>query len=307
MVNALRWAAGQMDHRYKILEEARVQDIQSYHGLTEKGEKRRIVDAETGRITEELYPAMPYIVIMIDEMADLMATHGKEVEAQIVRLASLSRAVGIHLVLATQRPEATVITGLIKANIPARISFQLKSQIDSRTILDTGGAEKLLGNGDMLYSAADGKEIRRIQGVFVSDDEVKRVTTFLEQQKEARGEDEAVDELEDAPGSDSLAVAMDSLDEGSKQDDLYEEVKRIVIQSGRASTTNLQTTFGIGYPRAARLMHLLEENGVIGMVDGKKKVLLSHDSSETEVSSDEEKQLGDDPLADQSARDKWQA
>lgn len=307
VVNALRWAAGQMDHRYKILEEARVQDIQSYHGLTEKGEKRRIVDAETGRITEELYPAMPYIVIMIDEMADLMATHGKEVEAQIVRLASLSRAVGIHLVLATQRPEATVITGLIKANIPARISFQLKSQIDSRTILDTGGAEKLLGNGDMLYSAADGKEIRRIQGVFVSDDEVKRVTTFLEQQKEARGEDEAVDELEDAPGSDSLAVAMDSLDEGSKQDDLYEEVKRIVIQSGRASTTNLQTTFGIGYPRAARLMHLLEENGVIGMVDGKKKVLLSHDPSETEVSSDEEKQLGDDPLADQSARDKWQA
>jgi len=186
VVNVLRWAAGQMDHRYKVLEEARVQDIESYHAESEKGTKRRIVDAETGRVTEEALPLMPYIVIMIDEMADLMATHGKEVESLVVRLASLSRAVGIHLVLATQRPEATVITGLIKANIPARISFQLKSQIDSRTILDTGGAEKLLGNGDMLYSAADGKEMKRIQGVFVSDDEVKRVTSFLEKQKEGK-------------------------------------------------------------------------------------------------------------------------
>lgn len=305
VVNALRWAAGQMDHRYKVLEEARVQDIQSYHDLTEKGEKRRIVDAETGRVTEEPFPHMPYIVIMIDEMADLMATHGKEVEVLIVRLASLSRAVGIHLVLATQRPEATVITGLIKANIPARISFQLKSQIDSRTILDTGGAEKLLGNGDMLYSAADGKEMKRIQGVFVSDDEVKRVTTFLEQQKEDLGADETDDELEEAE-SDGITLAMDAMDEGSKQDDLYDEVKRIVIQSGRASTTNLQTTFGIGYPRAARLMHLLEENGVIGMVDGKKKVLLSNAPEAAEGVEDEEKQLGDDPLADQAERDKWQ-
>ena len=305
VVNALRWAAGQMDHRYKILEEARVQDIQSYHDLTEKGEKRRIVDAETGRVTEEPFPHMPYIVIMIDEMADLMATHGKEVEVLIVRLASLSRAVGIHLVLATQRPEATVITGLIKANIPARISFQLKSQIDSRTILDTGGAEKLLGNGDMLYSAADGKEMKRIQGVFVSDDEVKRVTTFLEQQKEDLGADEADDDLGEDENN-GIALAMDAMDEGSKQDDLYDEVKRIVIQSGRASTTNLQTTFGIGYPRAARLMHLLEENGVIGMVDGKKKVLLSNAPEAAEGVEEEEKQLGDDPLSDQAERDKWQ-
>lgn len=305
VVNVLRWAAGQMDHRYKILEEARVQDIQSYHDLTEKGEKRRVVDAETGRITEEAFPHMPYIVIMIDEMADLMATHGKEVEAQIVRLASLSRAVGIHLVLATQRPEATVITGLIKANIPARISFQLKSQIDSRTILDTGGAEKLLGNGDMLYSAADGKEMRRIQGVFVSDDEVKRVTSFLEEQKEARGDEDTLDDFDDEGENGGIAQAMDAIDEGSKSDDLYEEVKRIIIQTGRASTTNLQTTFGIGYPRAARLMHLLEENGVIGMVDGKKKVLLSNAPDATV--EEKETQYGDDPQNDQAARDKWQA
>ena len=307
VINVLKWAAGQMDHRYKLLEEARVQDIAGYHELIAKGEKRRIVDTEASRITEEAYPAMPYIVIMIDEMADLMATHGKEVEVLIVRLASLSRAVGIHLVLATQRPEATVITGLIKANIPARISFQLKSQIDSRTILDTGGAEKLLGNGDMLYSAADGKEMRRIQGVFVSDDEVKRVTSFLEKQKIDRGEEELGEDFGESPDSgDSITDALNALDDGAKSDDLYEEVKRIIIQTGRASTTNLQTTFGIGYPRAARLMHLLEENGVIGMVDGKKKVLLSNAPPDASLEATE-KQYGDDPLSDQAEREKWQA
>jgi DNA segregation ATPase FtsK/SpoIIIE, S-DNA-T family len=306
VLNVLRWAAGQMDHRYKVLEEAHVQDIGAYHDLVEKGGKRRIVDAETGRVTEEFFPAMPYIIIMIDEMADLMATQGKEVESVVVRLASLSRAVGIHLILATQRPEATVITGLIKANIPARISFQLRSHIDSRTILDASGAEKLLGNGDMLYAAADGKEMRRIQGVFVSDDEVKRVTTFLQKQKQDRGEDEIGEDFGESGETGSITDAMNALDDGGKSDDLYEEVKRIVIQTGRASTTNLQTTFGIGYPRAARIMHLLEENGVVGMVDGKKKVLLS---SAPVTSSDEEgpKQYGDDPQMDQAERDKWQA
>lgn len=305
VVNVLRWAVGQMDYRYKILEEARVQDIADYHALTAKGEKRRIVDAETGQVTEEFFPNMPYIVIMIDEMADLMATHGKDVEVLIVRLASLSRAVGIHLILATQRPEATVITGLIKANIPARISFQLKSHIDSRTILDASGAEKLLGNGDMLYAAADGKEMRRIQGVLVSDDEVKRVTTFLQKQKQDLGEEEIGDDFGGDDGVASITEAMNALDDGGKSDDLYEEVKRIVIQTGRASTTNLQTTFGIGYPRAARIMHLLEENGVIGVVDGKKKVLLSNVTGSTDERG-EEKPASDDPLALQAERDKWQ-
>jgi len=304
VVNVLRWAAGQMDYRYKILEEARVQDIQTYHELTAKGEKRRIVDAETGHVTEEFFPNMPYIVIMIDEMADLMATHGKDVEVLIVRLASLSRAVGIHLILATQRPEATVITGLIKANIPARISFQLKSHIDSRTILDASGAEKLLGNGDMLYAAADGKDMRRIQGVFVSDDEVKRVTTFLQKQKQDLGEEEIGDDFGD-DGPTGITEAMNALDDGGKSDDLYEEVKRIIIQTGRVSTTNLQTTFGIGYPRAARIMHLLEENGVIGMVDGKKRVLLSVATGDADGSAGE-KPAGDDPVALQAERDKWQ-
>ncbi len=306
VINVLRWATGQMDHRYKILEEARVQDIAGYHELLTRGEKRTIVDAETGRVTKEFFPPMPYVVIMMDEMADLMATHGKDVEVLIVRLASLSRAVGIHLVLATQRPEATVITGLIKANIPARVSFQLKSQIDSRTILDTGGAEKLLGNGDMLYSAADGKEIRRIQGVFVSDDEIKRVTTFLEKQKQDLGDDEIGEDFGESGAPDGIMAAMDAIDDGGKSDDLYEEVKHLIIQTGRASTTNLQTTFGIGYPRAARLMHLLEESGVIGMVDGKKKVLIAKTPENTTV-TEEAPQYGDDPTADQATRDKWQA
>ena len=280
-------------------------DIRSYRELVARGEKRTHINSETGTVTQEEFPVIPYLVIMIDEMADLMATHGKEVEGLVVRIASLSRAVGIHLVLATQRPEATVITGLIKANIPARISFQLKSQIDSRTILDTGGAEKLLGNGDMLYSAADGKEMRRIQGVFVSDDEIKRVTTFLIKQKEYLGADEIGGDIDDETGSDPITQAMDAMDDGSKSDDLYEEVKRIMIETGRASTTNLQTTFGIGYPRAARLMHLLEENGVIGMVDGKKKVLMS--KAIVDTLAEEKKEYGDEHLAEQSERDKWQA
>lgn len=306
VVNALRWAAGQMDYRYKLLEEACVQDIQAYHILTAKGEKRRIVDTETGRITEELFPDMPYIVIMIDEMADLMSTHGKEVEVLIVRLASLSRAVGIHLILATQRPEATVITGLIKANIPARISFQLKSHIDSRTILDMSGAEKLLGNGDMLYSAADGKETRRIQGVFVSDDEVKRVTTFLQKQKQDLGEDEIGGELEGNQLGSTITEAMDAMDNGAKEDALYEQAKAMTIESGRASTTSFQTAFSVGYPRAARLMHLLEDNGVVGMVDGKKTVLIGKEDIVSASAEDDQKQYGDDSLSEQSDRDKWQ-
>lgn len=308
VINVLRWAAGQMDHRYKLLEEARVQDVEGYHNLTAKGEKRRMIDTETGRVTEEPFPDMPYIVIMIDEMADLMATHGKDVEVLIVRLASLSRAVGIHLVLATQRPEATVITGLIKANIPARISFQLKSQIDSRTILDTSGAEKLLGNGDMLYSAADGKELRRIQGVFVSDDEVKRVTTFLRNQKEELGEDEIGEDFSGtADGSSDITEAMDAMDSGAKDDALYEQAKQLTVQTGRASTTAFQTAFSVGYPRAARLMRLLEENGVVGIVDGKKKVLMSSGASDVAVSTEEEqKEYGDEHMAEQGERDKWQ-
>ncbi|MEI8096575.1 MAG: DNA translocase FtsK 4TM domain-containing protein [Candidatus Moraniibacteriota bacterium] len=306
VINTLRWAAGQMDQRYKLLEEAGVQDIQAYRVLTSQGKKRQIVDNETGKVREEFFPEMPYIIIMIDEMADLMVTHQKEVEPLIVRLASLARAIGIHLVLATQRPEATVITGLIKANIPARISFQLRSHIDSRTILDASGAEKLLGNGDMLYSAADGKEMRRIQGVFVSDDEVKRVIAFWQKQKQDLGEDEIGGELDDDLVN-NVTEAIDAMDNGAKEDSFYEQAKAMTIQTGRVSTTSFQTAFSIGYPRAARLTRLLEDNGVVGMVDGKKAVLIGkEDITATSTIEDDRRQYGDDPLSDQSERDKWQ-
>lgn len=306
VVNVLRWAVGEMEHRYKVLEEVHARDIVTYRERALLGEHKTVVDEETGKVIKEPFLNLPYLVIVIDEMADLMSMHGKEVEALINRLAAKSRAIGIHLLLATQRPEVTVITGLIKSNIPTRIAFQLKSQIDSRTILAAGGAEKLLGNGDMLYSPSEGTEMRRIQGAFVSDDEVKRVTTFWRNQKENFGEDEIGGELDGDDRVVDITEAMDALDNGSKEDALYEQAKEMTIRTGRASTTSFQTAFSVGYPRAARLMHLLEENGVVGMVEGKKTVLMNEGKTVPASAEDEKEQYGDNPLADQGDRDKWQ-
>jgi len=306
VVNALRWAVGEMEHRYKVLEEVHARDIVAYRERALLGEHKTVIDAETGKVVKEPFLNLPYFVIVIDEMADLMSMHGKEVEALINRLAAKSRAIGIHLLLATQRPEVTVITGLIKSNIPTRIAFQLKSQIDSRTILAAGGAEKLLGNGDMLYSPSEGTEMRRIQGAFVSDDEVKRVTTFWRNQKENFGEEGIGGELDLDDKTVDITEAMDELDNGSKEDALYEQAKEMTIRTGRASTTSFQTAFSVGYPRAARLMHLLEENGVVGMIGGKKTVLMNEGKVIPASAEDEKEQYGDNPLADQSDRDKWQ-
>jgi S-DNA-T family DNA segregation ATPase FtsK/SpoIIIE len=311
VVNVLRWAVGEMERRYKLLEAVHARDLLTYREKCAQGEMRTLVDAETGKVTEENLEPLPYIVIIIDEMADLMVAHGKEVEALIIRLAQMSRAIGVHLVLATQRPSVEVITGLIKANIPTRVAFQVTTQIDSRTILDTGGAEKLLGNGDMLYSSSDGGDIKRLQGVFVSDDEVKRVTAFLRKQKEEAGEDEIGEDFDGEGEQTSITEAIDALDEGAGKDDLYEKAKLLVVSTGRASTTYLQTALGVGYPRGARLMHLLEENGVVGMVDGKKCVLMSAASVPGSAlaaagDADEKKEYGDDHVSDQQERDKWQ-
>lgn len=303
VVNVLRWAVGEMERRYKLLEEAHARDLLSYREKCARGETKTVVDHETSKVREEQLETLPYIVITIDEMADLMVAHGKEVEALVIRLAQMSRAIGIHLILATQRPSVEVLTGLIKANIPTRIAFQVTTQIDSRTILDTGGAEKLLGNGDLLYSPSEGTEMKRLQGVFVSDDEVKRVTAFLRKQKETLGEDEIGEDFGAGNDKENMMEALDSMDEGAKEDDLYGRAKELVISTGRASTTYLQTALGIGYPRGARLMHLLEQNGVVGMVDGKKKVLMSQ-AAPTEA--EEEKPYGDEHVAEQSERDKWQ-
>lgn len=298
VVNALKWAVGEMERRYKTLESAGSRDIHSYREKMARGEKKRVVDSETSEVREEELVPMPQVVIVIDEMADLMVAHGKEVEASIILLAQKGRAAGIHLVLATQRPEVNVVTGLIKANMPARISFKLKSQIDSRTILDTGGAEKLLGNGDMLYSSAEASSLQRIQGVFVSEDEVKKVVDFIERQKAEKGLDEIG---EDFGGSDENPIDLDNT-AGSDEDEhdpIYQAAKKLVVETQRASTTYLQTFLKIGYPKAARVMQTLEQRGVVGPeVNKKREVLLK--------TLDEGRQYGDDPLADQAAREKWQ-
>lgn len=298
VVNALKWAVGEMERRYKTLESAGSRDIHSYREKAARGEKKRVVDSETSEVREEDLAPMPQVVIVIDEMADLMVAHGKEVEASIILLAQKGRAAGIHLVLATQRPEVNVVTGLIKANMPARISFKLKSQIDSRTILDTGGAEKLLGNGDMLYSSAEASNLQRIQGVFVSEDEVKKVVDFIERQKIEKGLDEIG---EDFGGGEENPIDLDGTG-GSDEDEhdpIYQAAKKLVVETQRASTTYLQTFLKIGYPKAARVMQTLEQRGVVGPeVNKKREVLLK--------TLEEGKQYGDDPIADQAAREKWQ-
>ncbi len=305
VINVLKWTSAEMERRYKLLEAAHVRDLSGYKEKYRQGEKRIVTDPITHQQKEEDLENLPAIVIVIDEMADLMIAHGKEVESTIIRIAQMSRAVGIHLILATQRPSVEVITGLIKANIPTRIAFQVTNQIDSRTILDSGGAEKLLGSGDMLYAASEGKDMKRIQGAFISDDEVRRVVAFWKKQKEEFGEDELDDFDEE---ENSIAEALNSIDEGSKEDDLYEAAKQVMIESGRASTTYLQTALGIGYPRAARLTGLLEKNGIIGSVGGKKVVLIGKGPVHAEGIEPEESEADDDEdaLSMQKERDKWQ-
>lgn len=298
VVNALKWAVGEMERRLKVLESTGSRDIDSYRKKRQQGEKKRVIDSETNEIKEEELPPLPYIVIVIDEMADLMAAHGKEVDASIIRLASKSRAAGIHLIFATQRPEVNVITGLIKANMPARISLKLKSTIDSRTILDAGGAEKLMGNGDMLYSSAEASSLQRIQGVYVSEHEVEKVVHFLERQKIEKGLDEIG---EDFGGGDENPIDLDNT-AGSDEDEhdpIYQAAKKLVVETQRASTTYLQTFLKIGYPKAARVIQTLEQRGVVGPeVNKKREVLLK--------TLEEGHRYGDDPLIDQAEREKWQ-
>ena len=257
---ALKWLAKEMDRRYNVLEAEKVRDISSYH---ENVVKPAVEKGDTGKPMPE---AMPYIVVIIDELADIMQSYPRELEAGIVRLAQMSRAVGIHLVLSTQRPSVKVITGLIKANIPARVAFQVASQIDSRTILDTGGAEKLLGAGDMLFLSNDMSKPRRIQGAFISEMEVKKVVAFVAKNNDAPlGGVDFSENAQSGPNS-----IFSSMEEDGEEDDKYEEAKQAVIEAGKASTSYLQRKLGIGYSRAARLIDALESRGVIGPGDGAK-------------------------------------
>jgi S-DNA-T family DNA segregation ATPase FtsK/SpoIIIE len=259
---SLKWAAAEMNRRYDILESESVRDIDSYHKKHEKE------FAKGANSTDDTGPdRMPYIVIIIDELADIMQAFPRELEAAIVRLAQMSRAVGIHLILSTQRPEVNVITGLIKANVPSRIALRVPTGIDSRTILDTVGAEKLLGQGDMLAMIGD-NQARRLQSAFITEDEVKAIVTYL---KNAYKDDirDTIDLAGNITGEKSL-FADGIADAGDDDDALYEEARSIIIEAGKGSTSYLQRKLKVGYARAARLMDMLEERGVIGAADGAK-------------------------------------
>ncbi len=311
VLSALKWAIGEMERRYKILQKVGSKDIASFNKKAESGEMFKNIDTETGEITEECVEKIPYIVIVIDELADLMASHGKEVEGAIIRLAQMARAVGIHLILSTQKPIVTVITSLIKSNIPTRIAFRVPSLMDSRTILDASGAEKLLGNGDMLFSAAESVDLRRVQGVFVSEEEIKKVVEFIKKQKFEKIEDGLDEEItveetrvEGSRNGEAKTVQyadkidFDSIESSEQEDSLYEDAKRTVVQAGKASSSLLQRRLRVGYSRAARLIDMLEENGIIGAADGARpREVLIGGAGQPEYS---------DPAQDQIARDKWQ-
>ncbi len=264
-IMALKWAAKEMDRRYDILEKNSARDIESYHRNILEPALSKAKDDEDIQID-----SMPYMVVIIDELADLMQTYPRELEAAIVRLAQMSRAVGIHLILSTQRPSVNVITGLIKANIPARMAFQVASQIDSRTILDAAGAEKLLGAGDMLFMGAEMSKPIRIQGAYISEKEVKGVVKYLKDTYADELQDEINFSTENTSNAIfSAGIESDSFD-GGDDDDMYEEARETVIQAGKASTSFLQRKLRVGYARAARLMDMLEERGVIGPGEGAK-------------------------------------
>lgn len=277
---ALRWAAKEMDRRYDILEKSSVRDIASYHKnilLPElekiKGdEKLKIKGGDEDELIEAKLPdSMPYIVIIIDELADIMQAYPRELESAIVRLAQMSRAVGIHLILSTQRPSVNVITGLIKANVPSRIALQVASQIDSRTILDMRGAEELLGAGDMLYLSAEMSSPRRIQSAFMSETELKKVVKYLIDNTDSTTEEIQLNNEDNGGSAVNDPIFNASAESGvdpEDDDELYQEAKEMVMQVGKASTSYIQRKLRVGYARAARLMDILEERGVIGPADG---------------------------------------
>ena len=266
---ALKWVAKEMDRRYDILEAESVRDIESYHKNILAPALKKLEKGEGQESRENLPETMPYFAIVIDELADIMHAYPRELEAAIVRLAQMSRAVGIHLILSTQRPSVNIITGLIKANIPARIALQVSSQIDSRTILDSSGAEKLLGAGDMLYISGDMSKPIRIQAPYVSENEVKKVVNYLIKNYEDEPSDSI--ELTSAQVDSNVLFHGDLGDDTDKpEDSLYEEAYETVLHAGKASTSYLQRKLRVGYARAARLMDMLEERGVIGPPDGSK-------------------------------------
>ena len=262
--NVLRNATKEMERRLKLLAQRGVRNIDQYNRTFEKGQPMSLFDD----VEETEHKPLPYIVIVIDELADLMMVDTTNVEESITRLAQMARAVGIHLILATQRPSVDVITGLIKANFPARISFRVASKVDSRTILDTNGSESLLGRGDMLYLPAGSSRIHRIHGPLVTEQEVAAVCEFWRDQAKAIYNEELL-----KPPRDENATSADGSGEagGDEVDDaLYQDAVRVVCEMGRASTSTLQRRLRVGYGRAARLIDLMEKDGIVGPPDGSR-------------------------------------
>lgn len=272
-ISALKWAVNEMERRYKLLAAEKIRDIKSYNQKIASRATKIAVADEDGNMQQHEDGAMPYIVIVIDELADLMMVAARDVEALIVRLAQKARAVGIHLVLATQRPSVDVITGLIKANIPARIGFTVASQVDSRTILDQAGAEKLLGQGDMLLYTPSMSKPKRIQGAWVTDDEVNKINDHLRMQSAPQYNDEVVAQPVQLNGKGGVVMDFS----GDDGDDMFRDAVRVVIEGRKASTSLLQRRLRIGYARAARIIEDMEDQGLIGPADGSRprEVLIS--------------------------------
>ncbi|HLD82555.1 MAG TPA: DNA translocase FtsK, partial [Candidatus Omnitrophota bacterium] len=257
---ALNWVVNEMEERYRLLAKVGARNIESYN---EKQEE------------------LPYIVVIIDEFADLMSVSPHEIENAVTRLAQLSRAVGIHLILATQRPSVDVITGVIKANLPARISFKVASKVDSRTVLDMNGADKLLGKGDMLFLRPGEEKLIRIQATLVNDKEIEKVVEFIKAQAEPAYDEEILKEQHKSYGL------------GAEKDGLYDEAVRVIMESNQASVSILQRRMRLGYTRAARIIDTMEQDGLIGPFEGSKprKILVNReDWLKQEVVQEENKQ-----------------
>jgi S-DNA-T family DNA segregation ATPase FtsK/SpoIIIE len=288
-IRALGWAVKEMERRYDILQSESVQNIASYHKNVYGPAKAAWVEAGEDEETRTALPeSLPYIVIILDELNDLMQAYPRELEGMIVRLAQMSRAIGIHLILATQRPSVNVITGTIKANVPTRVAMAVASQVDSRTIIDQVGAEQLLGQGDMLYLSSDSPRPIRLQSAYVSEEEIKKVVDYLKKQ-DADMLDQL--DLDEQSGGSADAMFSSFTSDDDVEDDLYDDARIAVIEAGKASTSYLQRKLRVGYSRAARLMDILEEKGVIGPQDGSKaREILSHgdDNTEEDMSDDEE-------------------
>ena len=255
-ISALKWAVAEMERRLRTMAEVGKRDIEQYN----------LLKKEEG---------MPYIVIVIDELADLMMMAARDVEALIVRLAQKSRAAGIHLVIATQRPSVDVITGLIKANVPTRIAFTVNSQVDSRTIIDQSGAEKLLGSGDMLFLTSEMPKPKRVQAALIEESETKKVVDFIREQRPPQYDDEVVSQPVKLSGKGGIVSEIGS--SSDIDDDMWHDAVHVVLENRKASTSLLQRRLRIGYGRAARLIENMEEQGIVGPADGSRprEVLVS--------------------------------